>query len=361
MATDNLSDVTLEINTDEIRNICDNWNQQVASIDIGSINIDSIFSPLTDCGIAVNYITSLKSTIKEMDGLVSSVSSAIKNTADDQQKNDTTISNNTISNNNISVDTGSGSYSSSSSSSSSSGGSYYTPVVNETDNTTTGDEVEITVSDAVYKEFDDLPYKDSVELVSLLSTFITADSSLSTYLVDLNNSEYIKTSLLKRNISDKFKKFIESMDADTVQAAIYYYFTEKSNLSNIAKDGLLNQLLSYDTSSMVSTKEVLVNLIKDSNSTNKSIASLLNDNNIGQSIVSKYKSTNDNLFKSIVNNIAKDINPSSDIEKIFSDSNNDSVIKEKLEKTLKDLNIIKTVGYTNAADGELIISRLLES
>lgn len=346
MANDNLSDVTLEIGTDEVKNICNNWNQQVASIDIESINIDSTFAPLIECGIAPNYLSSLKTALQSIGELVSSVSSAIKSAADEQSQADEAISKKTITN--------------TKSTSGGGGGGYYSSNPS-TEQKSSISEIDATKIDPAIQVLDNLSYGDSTELSNLLSSFITKDSSLLSILSNLENAEYIKSILLRANISDVFKKNIEGMDAETLQAAIYYYYTEKCKLSSITKGILTNQLLTYDTSSMISTKELLVSIIKDSNVTNKSIASLLNDNNIGQSIITKYNTTSDKLFKSIIENVAASIDPNSSVDEVFGNSENVSKIKENFETILQDLDVIKVVGYTNATDGEAMFNRLLKA
>ena len=64
-----LSDTTITVDADAIDDICNNWNNKVASVDLGSIDVDSSFSALVGCEIATKYVPSLKNALSTISSL----------------------------------------------------------------------------------------------------------------------------------------------------------------------------------------------------------------------------------------------------------------------------------------------------
>ena len=80
----NLSDTTLEINPTGIDDACSFWNQQIASENIESINVESAFEALTSQGVATAYIPSLKNALGQVTTLATKISSTIENAKNEQ-------------------------------------------------------------------------------------------------------------------------------------------------------------------------------------------------------------------------------------------------------------------------------------
>ena len=65
MANSNeLSDTTLKVNSNELSQVCSSWNSLVLSMDLGSLDLNGEFSALTENGVGVNYISSLKNALE---------------------------------------------------------------------------------------------------------------------------------------------------------------------------------------------------------------------------------------------------------------------------------------------------------
>ena len=203
-----------------------------------------------------------------------------------------------------------------------------------------------------------MSYKDSIEFVKTLRDLRKANTSLLDYLKEHEKSTEIKTALTKQDLSDRFKTTVEEMNPDELQKAIYYYFTEKSNISDITKKTLIDEIMNYNLDSVISAKELLRTLIKDSNAANEMLLSILESNDINKNIIDKYNTVDNTIFKNIINEIANDINPNQTIDESFLNIDKEEVTK-RLEQSIKDLNIISTIGYTDVSDCEQILSRLL--
>lgn len=85
---DELSDITIVQNSDGIRSVCSTWQGAVNSADLSSIDVTSIFAPLVENGIAVSYVSSLKTALANITSMVSKLISAIGSTVDAQEEID---------------------------------------------------------------------------------------------------------------------------------------------------------------------------------------------------------------------------------------------------------------------------------
>lgn len=217
-----LSDVELSVNASGLIDACSKWNSDVLNADLGSIDISGSFSSLTQNGVGVGYVESLKNALQKSDKLALNISKLVSTTADDQYSADTKAASYSGSNSYASYSGGrkSGGYSAEDSSSAvvassgaSSGavdtGSY------EADNTNSNLEIK---QDADTKVAE-LSNEENVEMVNEFKSII--DGNVFDYLFNTNYSSKIKEQLLSSpKLSDDLKPKIATMDENEIQVLL---------------------------------------------------------------------------------------------------------------------------------------------
>lgn len=224
-----LSDTTIVLNTDEIRNVCSIWNSAASKANLGSFDVKGAFAPLVENGIAVGYVDSLDKALKSVEGMVTKLSSLISTNTDTQEEIDLTTKSKATGGRN-------GRYSSGS------GGGYdstgaYSGAGSPID--TSQYDVKDTDSDLnIVKEFDDLIAKldenEKLDLMTSLYSILAEDTQK--YLYEDKYKTLLKQQILASpNINADLKKIISQMDENEVQVMMRKILVDNAEVSDFSQ------------------------------------------------------------------------------------------------------------------------------
>lgn len=355
-----LSDVTLEIQPDNLNDICNTWESSIKGADLESIDVKSAFKPLTNNGVGVSYIECLHNSFTAAQNLILSTSSTIKQVTEEQVG----ISNQYY------QDYGGGYYSGSSSSGGSSGGSS-----GNSSGSTLGDSNQEYIPDTgvpidqvdqdkikINKEFVDKI--NSLDTNSYIS-FMTALSSISTnnllgLLVDEKMASSLKKALLTSpNLSENLKKLISEMDENEIQVTLQSILTDEIKLSETSK----NIIYKYTESLSKGTNLDILKVTKEAQFYQNvdelftAVNTLANKTNLQEELLNIYDGTLENknivdFTRIVVDTIAEKNNIN--YEDLLSNKEKETIIKEELNNLSKSLSYFKTVNNLGTEAAELL-------
>lgn len=247
IALDGISDITLEVNPTAIEDLCSQWESQVASIDLESIDAQSVYSSLMDSGVGTSYFPSLDNALLTVENAIVSTSNIIKSATQSQTEVDDRYSQNA-------TNYGGGG----SGGGGNGGGSSPTSDSLPTDSNLTddslvpGETIIPDMSTSVDNTGADLGIND--EFVSsvleldpdayqqfMLALDNISKDELLMYLADEGYSSNLKKVLLESpKISEDLKKIISEMDENELQVTLQSIFANKDIISDFSKNIIYN-------------------------------------------------------------------------------------------------------------------------
>ncbi len=348
-----LSDVTLEIDLESVDEICASWLNSIKSVDIGSIDLASTFEPLTSCGVAVDFVSKLKSCLSSGEEKTVSIINIILGISADQTSVDDSYSDRSDNASYVedSYYGGGGD---------GDGGSRHSRgKKHDKDNDTDADNKDKDLSINVADLLEKINYNDSsyIDLMTLLSNI--DNNSIIELLSNSDYSENLKKLLLASPLVNKeLKDLILKMDNNEVQTTLKNIVTDEPKLDNVTKKILYNY-----TEKLTSLKNV-------SNGSSEfvknigdlfDVTSILSTRKDIQSMTSTiYNSTNKNdsfeFIKTIVDTIAKEKKVTS--TELLSNKKYENVLKSSLEDVSKGVGYIKLI---NNLDNDTAVSYVNEN
>lgn len=349
-----LSDVTLEIKTSNINDVCNSWESSIKSADLDSIDVETSFKPLTNNGVGVSYFVCLKNSFDAGQNLILSTSNTIKNSTEEQTNLDNTYAEN---------------YNGKSKGKGSGGGS------GKTNNTPEDDSTEEAVPDTGIPIDQIEPEKieinnEFVDKINSLDTnsyisFMTALSSLSKdnllgLLVDENSASELKKVLLDSpNISEDLKKLISEMDENEVQVTLQSILTDKINLSDTSKSIIYKytESLSKTTNLDISKVTKEEQFYKNIDELFTTVNTLANKENLQEELLNIYDGAGENeniveFTRIIVDTIAE--KNGANYEDLLNNKAKEESIKEELNNLSKSLTYFKTINGLGPEAAELL-------
>ena len=221
------SDTKLKLNSSVLTTACSSWNSTISSVGLSSIDVNSTFSALMDCGVGTSFFPSLSASLKSLDTLTTSISSLISTTVSQQEETD----------NKAAEEASNNTYGNSTYDRTSSGGAAAVETVNKTD---TGDyDVDNKKNDVSIKEDNKT---DSVELDTIEQNELAAalssiyDEDTPTNWATAEDASVVKEQLLESpNISDDVKEKIAEMDENEVQTTLTNILSSGDTVSDFSK------------------------------------------------------------------------------------------------------------------------------
>lgn len=359
--TSDLSDTTIIVDADAIDDICDTWNQKVASVDLSSIDVNSSFSALIGCDIATEYIPSLENALGRINSLVSSISNIIKSAADEQVEVDESASNN----NNTNGGANNNNNGNNSNNSNNNNGTYY-PNGSSVDNSSE----DLTINTELVATINGLDYISYSSLMSSLASCVTNEMSLTSILSNVENADIIKKILLEDvNVSNELKQIITNMDSKILQASLLSCLKDGSVLIDSSKSILYTYLErlakanNLTLTDVVKNQNALVQTFNDFESVSNIMDTLINSNKVSDGLLNIYDgntSASDNsviIIRDMIESIAesKNITP----EALLIDSSNKDYLNSSVMKFAKEFKYISTVGYTDLDTVSTVLSNIV--
>jgi hypothetical protein len=78
---DVLSETTLTINTEEVKNLCSAYKSKINALGVKEIDVTSDFSALISAGLFTTYFSSLKTSLEKVNNSVTTICSALESFA----------------------------------------------------------------------------------------------------------------------------------------------------------------------------------------------------------------------------------------------------------------------------------------
>lgn len=382
----NLSDTTLEINPTGIDDACSFWNQQIASENIESINVESAFEALTSQGVATAYIPSLKNALGQVTTLATKISSTIENAKNEQvsvdesakNKNESTYTSysytSTRSSSGSSGSKGSSSSTSSGSrgsSSSSSSGGYSGGGATSSSNASSSvnnNDKNIEINTDAVKALNNMNYANYDVFLKGLTSIISGNATLEVYLQDERYADVLKEKLSSiQGLSSDIKQVIASMDPKTLQLTLQNWYTDTSVVTDTTKSVVYNYTEALAKNSNISINEFIKKSGKDVVSSfedaHNTIDKMIKTGTVQEDLLNIYdgnnisdkKETTVALVRNIIDEVAKKNNTSS--ETILTDANKSETLKTEMTKISRSLAYVKSLNSLSSAN----IANALES
>lgn len=373
-----LSDVTIDIQVDNLKDICTSWNQSVTQVDLASVNVKQSFLALTDCDVAVSYIPSLENALSQIASLVTSVCEIIQTAGDEQAAIDdnfyTQTGTSTDSGYNSSGSNGGGSntnYGGGDSSSISSGGGF---VSSNPTTSVDNSNLNVTINTDMIDTIKGLDFNSYNNFMTSLASIVTDKVSLTTYLSNSAYASVLKTSLLEAKSSpDSLKKIIADMDSNVLQATLYALMTDTTVVTDISKSVMytyLEQLANQTNLSltdMFKNQDSLVKIFTEFNEVSKVINNVILSDKMNQTLVDIYdgnsisgiSSSNITLIRGFIDKIATNKNITA--EALLTDSSNSSYLNQSFQEIGKAYKYIGSIGYTDLNTASSILNNIFKT
>lgn len=353
-----LSDVTIDIQIDSLNDICASWNQRIFGIDLDSVKVSEIFSPLLECGVAVSYIPSLESALKQATSLVNSVNNIIKTAGDDQ----------------VAVDDNSYNFTGTISSSgnfSYKGNSYSASSSSNPSTSVDNSNLNLEINTDMIQAINHLDFESYISFMRSLSSIVTTEESLTTYFSNSAYADILKEKLMNiSSLPDNIKTIISDMDPKTLQVTLYSLITDSTVVTDISKSIMYNYLESLAKSSNLSMNELLkdrsslVSIFTDMGS----VSSVLNNSIINKTVASdllniydgnSLQNTSNNtvlMVRELVEEIAEKKNIT--VESLLTESANSNYLNESITEAGKAYQYVSNVGYTDLNTASSILTNI---
>lgn len=349
---DSLSDFTIVIDS-SLEDICNEWQQKLESIDLESVNVESIFSSLIDCGVLTSYIPSLDVAIKQVTSLVRSIDSLVENMVleqfnidlnnDDDKKNaqkkfDNYQLNNkndssVVNDSNTSID----------------------GIITE-DSTVDNSNLNLEINKEVLSAINSLDFQEFGLLMKCLANIAQNGTSLNTYLDNTEYADDLKKMLLENvNVPSTIKEVISEMDSKALQQTLRQFFLEDYSFSDTSKEILCEQVQKVadfkgiTTDKLLSTDNV-VDLLNDVKNISGNIDKVALSDDVQGNLLSIYDGNNladmdensIDVMRKVIEKIAERKNLNS--EELLTNSANKSYVESEMSDVSRAYSFFKTLG-----------------
>lgn len=366
-----LSDVTLEVEPDNINDICSQWQSKILSIDLSSIDVASTFSPLTNAGVATAYIPSLQTAFAQAEAMILSVSNTIKAAAEEQAGVDQQYQNQDQ------VYNGGGNryYGGGGSSGKSGSGKEETateiavptiPPV-KVDTEVTEPPVEVKINKDFVDKISKLDDESYIKFMTVLGTI--ANGNLLEYISDTNLASKLKKALLDSpNLDADLKKIISEMDENEVQVTLQAILTDDTMFSDTSKNIIYEytQSLSSETNINVLKATKDLQFFSQVDDIFNTVSTIIGKEDLQKNLLSIYdgdgtealstesiafiKTTIDYL--STANNI--------EYEELLTNKEHENLLKTELNGLSKTLSYFRTVNTMGTEASQLLYSNVMK-
>lgn len=372
-----LSDVTVEVNADGLIETCTAWKEKVSSAEIETVDVTSIFEPLTSEEIATSYVPSLKTAIERTVKNINSISELIKNVASTQASIDENAGNQVINSGILSQ--GGTIIHNGGSSSNSSGGSSNNSQINNSSNSQVGSSNNnIQTLGEVNKEalakLEALDITSQNILLAILGSLCSKNNiSLNAYLEDESYKDILKQTILtSESTTDSIKEIFLALDPKVVQCTL------KEFIKNISIDFTTNSSLKEYIDNLTKSNNIDVDTVLSDPNKIKDIVdvarytrdlfdeSLLLGTNIQENLlkiidgnnISGYSDSAIGLARNIINKFGdptpeNKFNSKVETSKLLTDKQYENYVENKLNDISKSLSYIDLIGnmdLKNATD-----------
>ena len=322
------------------------------------MKVSEIFSPLLECGVAVSYIPSLESALKQATSLVNSVNNIIKTAGDDQ----------------VAVDDNSYNFTGTISSSgnfSYKGNSYSASSSSNPSTSVDNSNLNLEINTDMIQAINHLDFESYISFMRSLSSIVTTEESLTTYFSNSAYADILKEKLMNiSSLPDNIKTIISDMDSKTLQVTLYSLITDSTVVTDISKSIMYNYLESLAKSSNLSMNELLkdrsslVSIFTDMGS----VSSVLNNSIINKTVASdllniydgnSLQNTSNNtvlMVRELVEEIAEKKNIT--VESLLTESVNSNYLTESITEAGKAYQYVSNVGYTDLNTASSILTNI---
>lgn len=366
-----LSDETLELQPDNINDICTQWQSKILASDISSIDVTSVFSPLTNAGVGTTYIPSLKTALSRAESLILSVSNTIQQTVNEQTGVDQQYQNQDLGTSYIGNYSGGGGRSKKKEKSDNIQANIpeigavqlAESITTEVDNTTKN----VTINTEFVDKVNKLNEESYIKFMTELGSITKGD--LLGYITDTENASKLKKVLLdSANIDADLKKLISNMDENEVQVTLQSILTDK----NIITDASKNIIYSYTESLSNDTNLTILKVTKEIQFFNQvddifnSISTLISKENLQENVLSIYDGNEvKELSPSTISFVKLAIDKIAESKKItyedlLTDKNNEEIVKTTFNDLAKALSYFRTINTMGTDASQLLYKNVME-
>lgn len=381
-----LSDVTVEVNADGLIETCTAWKEKVSSAEIETVDVTSIFEPLTSEGVVTSYIPSLKIAIERTVKNINSISELIKNVASTQVSIDENAGTQVI-NSGILSQGGTVIYNGGSSSSTSNGGSSNNSQINSSNNgqfnfsnnniQTLGE-----VNKEALAKLKALDINSQNILLAILGSLCSKNNvSLTSYLEDESYKDILKQTLLtSESTTDSIKEIFLELDPKVVQSTL------KEFIKNISIDSITNSSLKEYIDNLTKSDNIEIgttlsdpNKIKDivdvaRNTRDLFDETLLLGTNIQENLlkiidgnnISGYSDSTIGLARNIINKFGdptseNKFNSKIEMSKLLTDKQYENYVENKLNDVSKSLSYIDLIGNMDLKNASIALKTIYQN
>lgn len=364
--SNDLSDVTIDIQVDSLNDICNSWNKTIGQVDLTSINVQQAFSALTSCNIAVSYIPSLANALSQVTSLVNSVNQIILTAGEEQ----VTIDDNAFQNSSSLASSSTGiSYGGSSYSSGyySGGNSIDSTPSTSVDNSN----LDLQINTDMINTILELDFDSYIKFMQVLSSIVTENISLTTYLSNSAYADILKKTLLEANgTPDNLKVIIADMDPKVLQTTLRAWCNNGTEVVDVSKSVMYNYLenLSKNTnvsmSDMFKSKEYLVKIFSDFRNISNNIGEAVSDGDVNVNLTNIYDgnsiknidSNSVNTIRSFIDKIADNVKTSA--ESLLTNPSNSAYLKSAFQEIGKAYNYVSSIAYQDIDTASSMLSNI---
>ena len=355
-----LSDVSLELSPNDIKDVCSQWKSSLTSIDLSSIDVESAFSSLVSVGVATSYIPSLKQALSKGEKSTLATINMINTVANEQSGIDQQYN----SRQNGGIRSGSDN---------TGGGGGCPPTSSGVTATPAALDDELAVEDPVTEEelvindefVDDIKKLNSDSYIELMKYLGNIDGGLLPYLVDTEYASKLKEYLLASpNLSEDLKKKIMEMDENELQVTLLSIVTDESAISDVSKS------IIYKYTELLSSKEGLEGFkqsdlfLQNVDRLDEVLEATYTSENVQESLLKIYDGDVEELDENLVQFLRSAVDEfceskNIDYETLLTDSSKSEEVKEYLADLSKTLSYFKAVNSLGSEAAELLYSSLI--
>ena len=369
-----LSDVTLEVQPDNINDVCSQWQSKILSANLSSIDIAGTFAPLTNAGVGTSYIPSLQTAFAQAESMILSVINTIQNAANEQAGIDE--------NQNQGQQSYGGGYSGGGGGGKRKKSGDATEGVVPAATIPTIDPVEVPSDDQTDADNTDKKVEINTEFVNKISAldsesyikFMTvlgsiANGNLLELIADENSASDLKKKLLESpNLDADLKKIISEMDENELQVTLQSILTSETAVSDLSKSIIYNytESLANDTNLTILKVSKEVQFFNQVDELFNTVNTLVTKENLQQNVLSIYDGdgvaelgeSSVSFVRSVVDSLSKINNAT--YEDLLTDKSKEKVVKDAFTDLSKSLSYFRTVNTMGMEASQLLYNNLMK-
>ncbi len=369
-----LSDVTLEVEPDNINDVCSQWQSKILAANISSIDIAGTFSPLTNVGVGTAYIPSLQTAFSQAEALILSVSNTIKGAAEDQAGIDNQYQsqdqNSYRGGNSSGGGHKSGKKTSDTTSTSISAAIPTIEPVEIPDDSQTGTDntdKKVEINTDFVNRISELDATSYIKFMTALGSI--ANGNLLELLVDENSASNLKKKLLESpNLDADLKKVISEMDENELQVTLQSILTSETAISDLSKSIIYNytESLSNDTNLTILKVSKEVQFFNQVDELFNTVNTLITKENLQQNLLSIYDGNgvaelgekSVSFIKTVVESLSKMNNLT--YEQLLTDKANEKKVLDSFTDLSRSLSYFRTVNTMGMEASQLLYNNLMK-